>query len=135
MFWPMFAMVVLTYAVLGINFAWRYKSVRSGQVRLGYYKVFEGDAPLHIKAGTRHYANLFELPVLFYAACCTALAVNLQSPLMLFFAWAFVVARVVHSFIHMRGNKVLHRLVAFWCSVLALFGVWLVLALRFLPVW
>jgi len=133
MLYPMFALVLVTYAVLLINFIWRVRAVRTRQVSIKYFRVFEGvDAPENIKAGTRHYANLFEFPVLFYVACLTAMLLQQQqSAILLIFAWAFVVFRVIHAVIHMSYNNVLHRMLAFWGGVLAVLGMWTVLVVHY----
>lgn len=133
MFYPMFAMVLLTFIVLLINFIWRVRAVRGRQVSIKYFRVFDGvDAPEHIKAGARHYANCFELPVLFYVACLVAMLLQQQqSVILITLAWAFVAFRVVHAVIHMTYNNVLHRMTAFWGGVLVLLGMWIVLLLHY----
>lgn len=125
MFYPIVALVGLTYVVLVVNFIWRVKSVKSRQVNLRYYQLFEGDTLPHIKAGTRHYANLFELPVLFYAGCLCALVFRLEHWGLQTAAWSFVAARVAHAWIHMGNNHLVQRMTAFWCSVIALAALWL----------
>jgi len=40
-------------------------------------------------------------------------------------AWAFVAARVAHSWIHCTYNKVMHRFRAYALSVFALLALWL----------
>lgn len=134
MFYPMFALVLLTFVVLAINFFWRVRAVRTRQVSIKYFRVFEGvDAPEYLKAGARHYANLFELPVLFYVACLTAMLLQQQQSLiLLILAWAFVIFRVIHALIHMSYNNVLHRMLAFWGGVLSVLGMWIVLAMHYL---
>jgi len=133
MLYPMFALVLLTFVVLLVNFIWRVRAVRTRQVSVKYFRVFEGvDAPEYLKAGARHYANLFELPVLFYVACLTAMQLQQQqSAILLTLAWAFVVFRVIHAVIHMSYNNVIHRMTAFWGGVLAVLAMWTVLALHY----
>lgn len=69
-----------------------------------------------------NFRNLFELPVLFYALCALAVAMRVESPLLVGLAWAFVASRYVHSFIHCTYNRVMHRFGAF------VLGMWLLLA-------
>jgi hypothetical protein len=45
-------------------------------------------------------------------------------------AWAFVASRLVHSFIHVGANNVVHRLFAFGASFATLAAMWLWFALR-----
>lgn len=128
MLYPMFALVLITLVVLLINFIWRVRAVRSRQVSIKYFRVFDGvEAPEYLKAGARHYANLFELPVLFYVAALAAMVLRLESPVLIGLAWAFVFSRVVHTLIHMSYNNVLHRMLAFWGGVLTVAAMWLIL--------
>src|SRR5687768_16717101 len=46
-----------------------------------------------------NFANLFEVPVLFYVGAFAAIAAGLVTPVSLGLAWAFVALRVVHSLI------------------------------------
>lgn len=125
MLYPMFALVIFTYSMLLLNLFWRVQAVRQKKVSIKYFRTFdEGDAPAHIKAGTRHYANLFELPVLFYVAAVTSLALEISSPLLISLAWIFVACRVVHASIHMSYNHVGHRALAFWCGSLVMLAMW-----------
>jgi hypothetical protein len=47
-------------------------------------------------------------------------------------AWAFVVLRIVHSFIHCTYNRVMHRFTAYLLSSLVLWVIWVYLALQLL---
>lgn len=129
----MLALVLLTFTVALINFIWRVRAVRTRQVSIKYFRVFDGvDAPEYIKAGARHYSNLFELPVLFYTACITAMVLQQQqSIILLILAWVFVAFRVIHAFIHMTYNNVVHRMLSFWGGALTVFVMWIVLAAHY----
>ena len=74
---------------------------------------------------TRHFINLFEMPVLFYAAVLLTLVMMIQDPLLVGLSWAFVALRAVHSFIHCTYNNVSHRFVAYALSCLALVFMWI----------
>jgi hypothetical protein len=133
MFYPMFALVLLTFAVLLTNFIWRMRALRSRQISVRYFRVFEGaQVPEHLQAGARHFINLFELPVLFYVACLTAMLLQQQqSVVLLTLAWAFVLFRAIHTLIHMTYNNVLHRMLAFMAGALTLLAMWIVLAVHY----
>ena len=68
--------------------------------------------------------NLFEMPVLFYSAIMLALLLMWQDPLMVIFSWLYVSLRIIHSFIHLTYNKVIHRFWAYALSCGVLFGMW-----------
>lgn len=75
-----------------------------------------------------HYQNLFEMPVVFVAAC---LAINLAGYTDAFYiaaAWVYVALRLLHSAIHLTYNRVYHRFLAFIASVIPLAAIVLRLA-------
>lgn len=132
MLFPMVAMVLLTFAAGIYMLSTRIRAVRQGAVKMSYWRVQRGGEPPEavLKAG-RHYSNLFEMPVLFYAACVTALALGLEGRGLLALAWVFVAARVVHTLIHLGYNNVNHRLAAFMLANLALLGMWALVVLEY----
>jgi len=60
-------------------------------------------------AASDNFSNQFELPVLFYAAVAIAVSLLMTDLLLVTLAWAFVGLRVIHAFIHLTYNDVLHR--------------------------
>lgn len=131
MLYPMAAMVLLTFIVMLINLIWRIQSVRRREVPIQYFKSFQGAAPEKLQAGTRHMANLFEVPVLFYVVCVTSMVVKLQTPLMVALAWSFVGLRALQAIIHMTYNKVLHRMLVFLCGFGVVLAMWLVVIIAY----
>jgi hypothetical protein len=75
-------------------------------------------------ASADNFANLFEMPVLFYTAILLALTLMLQDPVIVALAWMFVLLRAVHSLIHTTYNTVIHRFTAYIMSSIALLGIW-----------
>ena len=72
--YPMMALVLLTFGVAVVLFRARLRAVREGHTPVAYFRVFHGSAePEFLAKPTRHYANLFEVPTLFYAACLAAM--------------------------------------------------------------
>jgi hypothetical protein len=129
MFLPMLAMVILTFVVLGINFYWRFSAVKQRKVSIKYFRAFDGgDAPEYIKTGSRHFSNLFEMPMLFYVAGLVAMIHHVESIYLTSLAWLFVIFRILHAGIHMTYNNVVHRMSVFWGGSLCILGIWLVLA-------
>ena len=47
-------------------------------------------------------------------------------------AWIFVLARLVHAYIHTGSNVVLHRSMAIGVSAIALVAMWVIFAVRIL---
>lgn len=126
MLYPMFMLVMLTYVIMLITVRARMGSVRSGALPVSYYALMEGDnIPEFIHKTSRHFSNLFEMPLLFYTAGVLYIALGLTDPLPITLAWGFVLARVVHSCIHLGYNNVLHRLIAFGIGNLFVLGMWI----------
>jgi hypothetical protein len=74
--------------------------------------------------------NLFELPVLFYAACLALAVTHLVTPLQLGLAWGFVALRASHSLIQTTYNRVMHRFAVFMLGFLCLMAMWIVFAVQ-----
>lgn len=77
-----------------------------------------------------NYRNLFEMPVLFYLLCAVVLALNKADSFYGVGAWAYVLLRYTHSYIHVTYNKVMHRFAAFASSSAVLAVLWVRLALQ-----
>lgn len=132
MIYPMLTLIALTFAVAFYLLALRISAVRAGRVSIGYYRVYSGDTPpTRQEQAARHYSNLFEVPLLFYITCVTAMTLGIHSGPLLTLAWAYVAARLIHSAIHLTYNNVIHRLAAFLASNLALLTMWVLLALHY----
>lgn len=123
--YPMAAMVALTACVLVILFRSRVRAVREGKVSLQYFRIYQGEVESEDSAKpSRHFSNLFEAPTLFYAACITAMVVHDTAVAVLVLAWCYVAARVAHAWIHLGGNRIRHRLRAYFAGWLALLAIW-----------
>jgi hypothetical protein len=126
--YPMFALVVLTSSILIRLFRARVRAVSTGTVSASYFRTYqEGEEPVASAKLSRHFTNLFESPVLFYVGCLAAMVVNHVSVTLLALAWLYVIARIVHAFVHTGSNRLRQRIAAYFASWLALFAMWLVL--------
>lgn len=126
MIYPLFALVMLTYLVMLVTVRSRLRSVRSGQVSLQYYSLMQGaEVPDFITKTSNHFRNLFEVPVLFYVAGVLYIALDLEEPLAVQAAWAFVIARLLHTLVHLSYNNVLHRLIVFGFANISVLVMWI----------
>lgn len=124
--YPMFAMVLLTATVLVILFRSRVRAVRENKVSIKYFRIYQGEIePEETAKPARHFANLFEAPVLFYAACLTAMFTQDTGMAALTLAWTYVAARLLHTYIHLGANRVRHRLRAYFAGWLVLMALWI----------
>jgi hypothetical protein len=122
---PMAALVLLTFATGLWMLKLRFKAVRQHGLSPAYFKLNQGgELPEDLIKATRHYANLHEAPLLFYAACVTLIAAQRVDTVFLLLAWAFVAARYVHAFVHVTYNNLKHRGLAFLLGIVMLFAIW-----------
>lgn len=128
-FLPALAMVALTFAV------WvRMYVVRIGQMRRE--RIHPQSIAMSAQVAQRlsdtrasdNFRNLFELPVLFYAALIAAAATGQVGSPVLGLAWSFVALRVAHSVIQCGYNKVMHRFWVYIAGALVLWALWGVIA-------
>ncbi|TAL03015.1 MAG: hypothetical protein EPO08_05320 [Rhodospirillaceae bacterium] len=130
-FLPVFVIVALTaIAFLRMAVA-RARATKERTDSATYYRAYQGppEADYAIIA-VRHYGNLFEAPVLFYAASIIAFAVGGVTSWLLVWAWGYVAARLVQSTIHLTFNNPLYRGLAFSISWLFLIALWVTLAME-----
>ena len=93
--YPLFAMALLTLFVALRMLSLRIKSVRSGKLSVGYFRLNEGgEVPGVLARATQHYDNLFEMPVLFYLVVIVIFITNRVDVLQLILAWLYFVSRV-----------------------------------------
>lgn len=122
---PMCLMALLTLAVAPYIFFTRVKAVRRGQIDLEYFRLGQkSDGPDAVVQSTRHFSNLFEVPVLFYAGCLAVLVLEQDGSFFAALAWLYFLLRMVHTFIHLSYNKVQHRLVPFVLSNVTMVVFW-----------
>jgi|SRR5688500_5549707 hypothetical protein len=127
--WPLFAMVLLTFAVQVRMYSTRIAEMR--RLRIHPQAVATSAQAAARFVDTRaadNFRNLFELPVLFYAALGLAFVLGASDPATLALAWLFVALRVLHSVIQCSYNKVMHRFQAYLAGSLALLLLWARLA-------
>lgn len=124
--YPMFAMVLLTATVLVILFRSRVRAVGQGKLTTRYFRIYQGETePEETAKPARHFANLFEAPILFYVACLAATVTRDTGALVQALAWAYVAARAVHTTIHLGSNRLGRRIKAYFASWLVLMALWI----------
>lgn len=124
--YPMAAMVLLTALVLMRMVFGRVSAVRRGDVDARFYKTYQGDSgePRAAAQNTRHFINLFESPVLFYAGCLAAMITGQGTGVIVWLAWAYVLCRVIHAFVHLGANKIPPRMAIYGASWIVLLAIW-----------
>lgn len=132
-FWPAVALVLVTLLV------W----LRLFQLRIGEMyrlKIRPQSVATSAQATQRfvdtraadNFRNLFELPVLFYAALIVAAVTDSGAAPLPALAWTFVALRALHSLIQCTYNRVMHRFTAYIAGGVVLWAIWGLLAWRLL---
>ena len=130
---PLLAMVGLTFLVWITMFVRRVGEMRRRRIDVERLATTAEIASLlEDRRAADNFRNLFELPVLFYAGTLAALATGAVDALVIGLAWAFVGLRALHSLVHCSYNRVLHRFIAYLLAALALWALWVRLALTWL---
>ena len=123
--YPMAFYVFYVWLIAIFMFRSRIRAVMSGEVSAKYFKSYTGQPPADrtILIG-RHYDNQFQNPMLFFAACIAHMVVGAVDTATIVLAWAFIVCRLWHSWVHLGKNKIMVRVAAFASSWLVIFLMW-----------
>ncbi len=124
--WPTFALVALIFVVWFTLFFQRMAHMRRNPPRRDDFA--DGEAALRyfrpVEMPANNLANLFEVPVLYFALVPLLIMTAQANHVQVALAWAFVLARVIHSFIHIGPKKVQWRFFAYLVSVVFLTAMW-----------
>lgn len=132
MFWPLFAMVLLTLLVWLRLYQTRLAEMKRRRIHPQSVATSSQMAALEDTRAADNFRNLFELPVLFYAAMLLIITSQIQSMPLLVLAWIFVALRFLHSYIHCTYNRVKDRFSAYLFSGLTLWAIWAILVYQWL---
>ena len=125
---PVFVMVVLSFWVPIVMARRRFKFYREQKLHPQKTATRKGMSEhMEDHRAADNFKNLFEMPVLFYLAVVLAIITNSVSIGLLGLSWAYVIARLIHSYIHCTYNNVFHRFKAFISSFIILAALWLLL--------
>lgn len=127
MIYPIFAMFSLTLTVLVLLFKARVMATRQKLVSPAYFLTYSTNErePEKALAMSRNFTNLFEAPTLFYVVCIAIIVVNAENFILIGLAWAYVIARVLHSLIHTGSNNLRWRIFSYMVSWVFLTALWI----------
>jgi hypothetical protein len=129
---PMFVQVGLTFVLLFWMAALRHRALRSGEVDPQKVRLREPNWPPRVTQIANAFHNQLELPTLFYVVVLLALITQTLDVVLLVLSWMFVLARLVHAYIHVTSNRLDRRTGIFAVGVAALFLMWVIVVARFL---
>ncbi len=129
---PMFVQVGLTFVLLFWMGALRMGAIRRGQVNAHQVVLREPNWPPRVLQVANAYHNQLELPVLFYVVVLLALQTGTLDVVLLVLSWMFVLARLVHAYVHVTTNRLDRRTGVFGVGAIALLLMWVIVISRFL---
>ena len=112
-FLPVLVQILITisgYLLLGVR---KSRAVKSNNVDLEEAALDNDAWPDYVRVVSNNIHNQFQVPVLFYVLCILFYSIDAVSAMVLYLAWAFVISRAIHAYIHMSSNFVPARFAMF----------------------
>jgi len=129
---PVFVQVGLTFFIMFYMGVLRRRALSSGAVQPSDIALREPKWPTRALQVANNFHNQLELPMLFYVLVAFILITSTNSLIFVILAWIFVLARLVHAYIHTGSNDVQARSIAISVSAIALVAMWVIFAIRIL---
>lgn len=127
---PVFAQVALTFALLFRMGALRVGALRRRAVKIKDIALGQPAWPDEIAQAARAFHNQLESPQLFYAWAAFAMLTHSANAAMAALAWAYVLTRLAHAYVHATTNYVPRRFQIFLLGVVILALMWAALLAR-----
>lgn len=112
-FWPILVQILITvvgFMLLGIR---KTKALKTDNVDVKQTALDNDAWPDYVQKVSNNIRNQFQVPVLFYVVCFMLYSLDAVTFTVLSLAWAFVISRIVHAYIHMTSNYVPARFSVF----------------------
>ncbi|HSD37892.1 MAG TPA: MAPEG family protein [Rhodocyclaceae bacterium] len=126
--WPVVGMVLITFVTWLRMYFERIGEMRKRRISAQRIASRQAATVLEATRAADHFANLFELPVLFYVLCVCLIITGMESGVFITGAWGYLALRGLHTAIHLTYNRVMHRFMAYVASSLVLFLMWMIFA-------
>ena len=109
---PVLALIIWTFIIFLIMALGRVSFMNNPQDAADS-KDYKSQLPAWVNRTADNYNHLFEQPVAFYAVILSIALINSFDSLMVQLAWAYVLIRIIHSFVQLTINIVLVRFFLF----------------------
>jgi hypothetical protein len=129
---PLFVEVILTFALLFTTGFARTHDLRSRTVHPRDIALGQLAWPVKTQQLGNAFNNQFQLPVLFYVLTVLAIITRQADMLFVVMAWIFVLARIVHVYVHVTDNNVFRRGPIYGIGGIVLMLMWLIFIVRIL---
>lgn len=128
---PIVGMALLTFGIGIRMLQLRLRAVKEKKLSPAYFLFSQGgNPPEELLKVTRHYDNLFEMPVLFYTVTILISVLNKIDIVFVILAWLYFILRIVHAIIHITDNHLIRRRNAFLASTAVLAAMWVKLLIQ-----
>jgi hypothetical protein len=127
---PLFLHIALITFVGIRSVTARVKSVVGGDTKISAIALNSGAWPDDIRKIGNNFDNQFQVPMLWYGVCALLIVTQKADWIGVALSWAFLIARVWHSAIHIGTNYVPLRMRVFLGSFTAVFLMWAWFGLR-----
>jgi len=128
---PLVIHVLLTFVVGALSLRSRIAAVRSGRTKITDITLDNSKWPKATLKLGNNFDNQFQVPLLAYGAVALIIATGLADMVGVAFMWAFLAARLLHTFEHTGPNRIIRRMIFFVASFAFVVVLWLWFALRF----
>ena len=105
-FLPVIIQIIITIVGFLLLGARKAKALRAGGVDSSKTPLNNDAWPDYVLMVSNNIRNQFQVPVLFYVLCFLFYSTNAVTSTVIYLAWAFVVTRIIHAYIHMSSNHV-----------------------------
>lgn len=132
--WPTVALAMLIFTVWFVLLRQRFAYIAANPPTAGTFANGESVARYFrpVERPAHNLANLFEMPVLYFALVPLLILTGYASTIQVVLAWIFVTLRALHSLVHIGPNAVRLRARIYIASCVALAAMWLGLAIDLL---
>ena len=127
---PVFIQIALTFGLLFWMGKERQGAIARGEVWMENIALGQAAWPERATQIARAFHNQLETPVLFYVLVALAMVTQKADLLFVLMAWAFVLARLAHAYVHVTSNHVMLRFKAYGAGLFVLMGMWAIFAIR-----
>jgi hypothetical protein len=127
---PVLVEVALTFILWFWMAYYRVTLVRGGEVQPRDVALRQPNWPPHVLQIHNAAHNQIETPMLFYAVTILAIISRQVDMAFVVLAWIYVLFRLLHAYVHVTSNRVSVRGPLFGVSLLVLFIMWVVFAVR-----
>jgi hypothetical protein len=127
---PLLVEVALTFILWFWMAYYRVTLVRGGEVQPRDVDLRQPNWPPHVLQIHNAAHNQIETPLLFYVVTILAILSRQADMAFAILAWVYAIFRLLHAYVHVTSNRVSVRGPLFGVSLLVLFVIWVVFAVR-----